>query len=88
MSVDFEQLIPDIQYEKSKGSLSPIQIDMERKSGNIYNQINTITLEGKALYNQYYEKYVDQYINKKDWENKPKFLSKNEFIARVNQKAK
>ncbi|KAA0050195.1 polyprotein [Cucumis melo var. makuwa] len=88
MLVDFEQSIPDEQYEKSEGSLSPTQTAMERRSGNIYNQINTITLEGKALYDQYYEKYIDQYINQKNWDNRPKFLSKTEFIARVNQKAK
>ncbi|KAA0037023.1 hypothetical protein E5676_scaffold453G001010 [Cucumis melo var. makuwa] len=33
-------------------------------------------------------KYVDQYINQKDWDNRPKFLSKLKFIARFNQKAK
>ena len=61
---------------------------MERKSRNIYNQTNTKTLKDNALYDQYYEKYVDQYINQKDWDNRPKFLSKKEFLAKVNQKAK
>uniref|UniRef100_A0A9I9E4F7 Uncharacterized protein n=1 Tax=Cucumis melo TaxID=3656 RepID=A0A9I9E4F7_CUCME len=32
MVVNFEQSIPDVQYEKSKGSLSPTQTDMERRS--------------------------------------------------------
>ena len=36
ISMDFEQSIPAVQYEKSKGSLSSTQTDMERKSGNIY----------------------------------------------------
>lgn len=49
MSVDFEQSIPDVQYEKSKGSLSLTQTDMERKAGNNYDQINVISLEDKSL---------------------------------------
>lgn len=62
-SMDFDQNIPDIQYEKNEGSLSPTQFDMERRLGPIYNQINVLTSESdEERYERKYSQYIDLYI--------------------------
>lgn len=78
--MDFDQTIPDIQYERNEGSISPIQSDMERRSSPIYNQINVFTIEtNDERYKWKHNEYIDLYIAQPK-ESRGKFILKEDFF--------
>uniref|UniRef100_A0A9I9D5P6 Uncharacterized protein n=1 Tax=Cucumis melo TaxID=3656 RepID=A0A9I9D5P6_CUCME len=59
-AVEFTHPVPNIQYEKEEGSLSPTQSDMETRTEPIYNQLNVISSkDDNARYEEMYSKYID-----------------------------